>query len=335
MKKTFLTALCAMFCLCTMAQKNVIFETDMGNDIDDAMAIDMLYKYHSMGKINLMAVMLNKEGMYPPMFIDLLNTWYGYKKLPIGVSNRESLTRDEDNFAKSVVVAKNEKGKPLYKRSIKDITRLPDAYKLHRKLLAAAPDHSVTIISVGFSTNLAKLLDSGADEFSPLSGNELIEKKVERLVTMAGYIAKPQVAEYNVANDIPACRKTYAEWPTEIVTSPFDVGMKILYPTSSLENDFKWTEHHPVVDACMDYLKGAKNRPTWDLTSVLWAIDPGTCFNLSPAGTMEVTPEGYTHFHEDRMGKHYYMITSPVQHQKILNYFLNMIPRNPIEFKKK
>lgn len=333
MKKLCIAALCTLCSLCTLGQKNVIFETDMGNDIDDAMALDMLYKYHSMGKINLMAVMLNKEGMYPPMYIDLLNTWYGFKKLPMGVSNTESLTRDEDNFAKSVVVAKNEKGKPLYKRSIKDISKLPDAYKLHRKLLAAAPDHSVTIISVGFSTNLAKLLESGADEYSNLSGKDLISKKVERLVTMAGYISRPDVAEFNVAQDIPSCQKVFAEWPTEIVTSPFDVGMKILYPTSSLDNDFTWTDHHPVTEGCKDYLKGADSRPTWDLTAVLWAIDPGTCFNLSPAGTIEVTPEGYTHFHENRMGNHYYMITSPVQHKKILKYFLDMVPRNPAEYK--
>ena len=25
---------------------NFIFETDMGNDVDDALALDMIYKYH-------------------------------------------------------------------------------------------------------------------------------------------------------------------------------------------------------------------------------------------------------------------------------------------------
>ena len=55
---------------------NIIFETDMGNDVDDALAIDMLYKYNRQGRINLMAIMLNKEGEFPPKYIDLLNTRY-------------------------------------------------------------------------------------------------------------------------------------------------------------------------------------------------------------------------------------------------------------------
>ena len=38
----------------------VIFETDIGNDIDDALALDMLYKYMDQGRIDLLAVMLNK-----------------------------------------------------------------------------------------------------------------------------------------------------------------------------------------------------------------------------------------------------------------------------------
>ena len=67
---------------------NIIYETDMGNDVDDALAIDMLYKYVRQGQIRLMAVMLNKEGEFPPQYIDLLNTWYGQRRIPIGVSNQ-------------------------------------------------------------------------------------------------------------------------------------------------------------------------------------------------------------------------------------------------------
>ena len=89
-----LTMLCFGFGM--RAQRmNVIFETDMGNDVDDALAIDMLYKYNKQKRINLMAVMLNKEGEFPPKYIDLLNTWYGQKRIPIGVSPRadQSLSR--------------------------------------------------------------------------------------------------------------------------------------------------------------------------------------------------------------------------------------------------
>ena len=88
----FLAVCCAAIGM--QAQRmNVIFETDMGNDVDDALAIDMLYKYNRQGRINLMAVMLNKEGEFPPKYIDLLNTWYGQKRIPIGTSPRNDKSR--------------------------------------------------------------------------------------------------------------------------------------------------------------------------------------------------------------------------------------------------
>ena len=44
----------------------VIFDTDMGNDIDDALALDMLYKYADEGRIDLLAIPVNKEGLAAP-----------------------------------------------------------------------------------------------------------------------------------------------------------------------------------------------------------------------------------------------------------------------------
>ena len=120
---------------------NIIFETDMGNDVDDALAIDMLYKYNRQGRINLMAVMLNKEGEFPPKYIDLLNTWYKQKHIPIGMSPRvgQSLVAGA-NYTQVVCEKKNEKGKPIYKRSIKDYSKLLPAVLLYRKLLAKVLD---------------------------------------------------------------------------------------------------------------------------------------------------------------------------------------------------
>ena len=42
------------------------------------------------------------------------------------------------------------------------------------------------IAQVGFSTNLARLLESPADRSSPLTGHELVERKVKLLSLMAG-----------------------------------------------------------------------------------------------------------------------------------------------------
>ena len=116
-----LLALVASLCVGAKERTNIIFETDMGNDVDDALAIDMLYKWHREGRIRLMAVMLNKEGLAPVQFIDLLNTWYGCRRIPIGTTSRREQSRVAGkNYTQVVCEEKDAKGRPLYKRSIKD-----------------------------------------------------------------------------------------------------------------------------------------------------------------------------------------------------------------------
>lgn len=324
-----LVLLMAMLCFAggmRAERMNIIFETDMGNDVDDALALDMLYKYNRQGRINLMAVMLNKEGEFPPKYIDLLNTWYGQKRIPIGLSPRsdKSLVGGA-NYTQIVCEMKDEKGKSLYRRSIKDYGQLLPAVRLYRKLLAKAEDASVTVVSVGFSTNLALLLDTKADEYSPLTGRELVARKVKRLVVMAGHIENPKYAEYNVVNDIASCQHVFRDWPTPIYMSPFELGLQVRYPARSIENDFTWTEHHPIVDAYKVYLKQIEDRPTWDLTAVLYAIDPRQFFNISPAGRIVVTDEGYTHYTQDATGRHFYLFITPEQATAILDYFVTMV----------
>jgi len=90
---------------------------------------------------------------------------------------------------------------------------------------------------------------------------------------MAGCFNNPEWYEYNVVEDIPAAKKVFSEWPTPLVTSPFEVGMAIHYPATSIENDFKWAAEHPLVDAYRCYHEMPYDRPTWDLTSVLYVVE--------------------------------------------------------------
>jgi len=117
----------------------IIFETDMGNDVDDALALDMLYKYIYMNKIDLLGVMLNKEGEYPVHLIDIMNKWYGHK-IPIGVvRNGADSENDATNYAKCVVLLEGSNGEPLFKRSNIEYSNIPDAHKLYRKILSKQP----------------------------------------------------------------------------------------------------------------------------------------------------------------------------------------------------
>lgn len=309
---------------------NIIFDTDMGNDIDDALALDMLYKYQDEGRINLMGIMLNKDNRYAPEYIDIMNTFYGYPNIPIGIlKRRDSLSTRDRNFTTRVCLME-ENGKPKYNRTLSDYESLPEAPKLYRKLLSEQPDNSVTIISVGFSTNLAALLRTTADEYSSLNGRELVAKKVKLLSAMAGCFAKDDYAEFNVQMDINAAMEAFAQWPTAIVFSPYELGEVIRYPGSSIENDFDWTKIHPMVDGYKAYSRMPYNRPTWDLTSVLYVMEPdGDFFKKSSRGTVSIDEKGISHFVENEQGKHFYLMTDSEQQKRILNYFINIITRKP------
>ena len=306
----------------------VIFETDIGNDVDDALALDMLYKYVEWGQVDLLAVMINKDAPAPAEYMDIMNTWYGHTDIPVGIV-RDGSDDPWGQYAQKVVDLKNEDGTPMFARSRKSYDDLPDAHMLYRQILAKQPDASVVIATVGFSTNLARLLDTPADEYSPLTGKELVAKKVKLLSAMAGNISELEHHEYNVVKDLPAAVKVFAEWPTEIVVSPFEVGRAIKYPGESIENDFTWAPKHPMVEAYKAYLPMPYDRPTWDLTSVLYAVEGDSWFTMSEPGRIEITSEGSSVFTPCPDGNVRYMKVDDAQCAAILGRFKEVITSQP------
>ena len=314
---------------------NVIFDTDIGNDIDDVLALDMLYKYMDSGRLKILGIMNNKDSQYSTEFIDIMNTWYGYPKIPIGKLKDGVTIDDYVNYAQNVCKLE-ENGIPLFKRSRKEYSDLPDAHILYRKLLAKQPDHSVTIISVGFSTNLARLLETPADKYSSLTGKELVAKKVKLLSVMGGCFKTNPIKEFNIVNDIPSAQKLFAEWPGQIVVSPFDVGSKIQFPAKVIENDFNWGVSHPMVEGYLHYRPIPYDRATWDLTATLYATEPDSVFfNQSERGKIVVTNEGITQFNPSSNGQHIYLSVDNQQAQTIKDYFIRLITKKPKSIDKK
>ena len=144
--------------------------------------------------------------------------------------------------------------------------------------------------------------------------------------------AKP---EYNVWNDVPAARKLFTECPVDLIFGTFDLGKKILYPATSIENDFKWAGNHPFVKAYESYMKMPYNRPTWDPISALYALEPNNgFFSLSEKGTVAVDDKGGTVFTPDPNGKCCYLITTAEQNEKIKNYFVKCISKKPLRYRR-
>ncbi len=307
----------------------VIFDTDIGADIDDALALAMLYNYMDMGWIDMMAVMSCKDHPYSPRYIDVMNLWYGYPDLPIGIVI-DGVKHDTSSYTRHVVEMEAD-GKPLFGRSLQDGLELPVAVSLYRKSLSESPDSSVVIIAVGQSTNLARLLDSDPDEHSPLSGLELVSLKVDFLSIMAGNFLEGR-PETNIFNDSASAARVFEAWPTEIWFSPFDVGWACPYPGESIQNDFANVDFHPLVEAYKNYQPMPYDRPTWDLTSVLFVAErDSSYFTISPPGKVSLGYEPnlkhhvVTHFTPDPQGKHRYFSVDEKQARRIRKRLIEMV----------
>lgn len=309
----------------------IIFDTDMGNDIDDALALDMLFKYMDEDKVNLLAIMNNKGSKFATPFLDIMCTWYGYPSIPIGRIENGVLIDDYVDYAMNVCKLE-EDGKALFtgSRSEAEHENLLLAYKLYRKVLAEQPDSSVTIISVGFSTNLARLLETGADEYSPLSGVDLVKQKVKLLSVMGGSFGEKKRKEFNIINDVEAARKVFDKWPTKIVLSPFEVGAKVQFPAKAIQENFTWTDRHPLVHAYHNYRPMPYDRATWDLTSVLYVGEPEENFmTKSETGRLTVTEDGYTDFVPEENGRDIVLSVDSIQAPKMKEYFIQLISKRP------
>lgn len=321
MKRTFLAA--ALFCLQAWGAEpvRIIFDTDMGNDVDDALALATLHAFETRGEAKILAVTITKDNKWAAPFVDLVNTFYGRGGIPIGIVHNGA-TRDDGSYTRPVAM------KP-YPRKITPETAVSDATAVLRKTLAAQPAASVVIVQVGFSTNLARLLDSQPDDASPLNGRDLVKAKVHRIVLMAGRFSDSET-EYNITNDIPAAKKVFAEWPTPIVTSGFEVGQAAPYPASRLDIDFHGVRNHPIADAYRAYKKMPYDEPLWDPSAALYTVRPGAgYFSLSPAGKITVDDKGRTIFSEAAGGTRRYLKVDEAQRARLIEAIASLASEPP------
>ena len=313
----------------------LIFDTDIGNDVDDVLALGMIHSLQARGACRLLGVTITKDSDLAGPFVDAINTFYLRGETPIGVV-RPGKTPEPGKFLPMAaeMVTENGKSRFRYPHDLLSNRDAPEAVGLLRKLLAAEPDGSVSIAQVGFSTNLARLLDSKPDDASSLSGMDLIRKKVKVLSVMAGAFTpingNPHYCEYNVVQDIANCKKLSEEWPTPVVWSGFEIGIALAYPAESIVKDYRYVADHPVAESYRRYEAPPHNRPTWDLTSVLYAVHPERgYFDLSPPGRIVVEADGFTKFTPTTDGRHRYLKLSEIQQSRVLEALVQLSSQPP------
>lgn len=322
---------------CTPSMKGpvpqtVIFETDMGNDIDDAMALDLLFKNMDQGKINLLGIGVHKNNPYSQEYIDIMRCWYGYEEIPIGVNTACITDKNAVDYCTKTCQMKDASGQPLFARSKQP--NYEEAVSMYRRLLAQQDDHSVVIITVGFSTTISQLLESQPDAYSSLSGRELVAQKVKYFSIMAGEFIQEDFAEFNVINDIKAAKNFFETSPVPMIYTPWTIGDQVHYPGQSIAEDFNWNTPHPMVEAYKHYLEMPYDRPTWDVIAAYYACNPeAASVTISQPGNIHVTEKGVTEFTPDANGKSRYLTSTPEQQKMILEDFIQTLTTKPAKMK--
>jgi inosine-uridine nucleoside N-ribohydrolase len=299
----------------------VVFDTDMGNDVDDALALGLLHALESRGECRLIAVTVTKDNPWSAPYVDLVNTFYGRAHIPVGMV-KGGVTPEDSPMIRVPATRRRPDGTLVYPRRLTTGADAPDAVELLRRVLAQEKDGSVVIVQVGFSTNLAHLLDAPADL-------DLVRRKVKLLSVMAGNFVQPK-PEFNVQKDTASAGKLFAKWPTPIVASGFEIGAALLFPASSIERDFAYVPDHPVAEAYRNYMRMPYDRPTWDLTAALYAVRPdGNYFSLSPPGRITSDDAGRTRFQPDPAGSHRYLILTDAQRSRTLEALILLASQPP------
>jgi len=259
---------CAQYLQAALPVK-IILDVDLAEDVDDAGAIATLHALANRGEAEILGVMVSSKNEWVGPCVDAINTWYGRPDLPIGYQRGHTYgyrnPKDSDRETTSKYAEAVAKAFP---HDLQKSSDAPDAALLCRKLLAAQPDQSVTIVTVGFLTNLRNLLDSRPDDYSKLDGEALVKQKVKQWICMGGVFPSGRFpngqGEYNLMWDTTASVRAINDWPTPIVFSGFAIGAAIKVGARLRETP----EANPV-RACYQLYNGLNNREAWDQTAAL------------------------------------------------------------------
>lgn len=300
---------------------SIIFDTDMGPDYDDVGAITMLHVFEDRGEAKILATVGCNQYEGIAAVLNVFNTYFNKPEIPIGVVKGKAVNIRDSQHWTDTIIAK-------YPHRIKQNDEVPDAIEIYRKVLAAQPDQSVTIVTVGFLTNLANLLNSKSDINSKLNGEELIKKKVKLLVSMAGKF--PSGWEFNIMKDAVSSKVALENWPTPVIYSGFEIGEKIHTGLPLIHNNE--IQNSPVKDVfriCIPLAaEDSKGRMSWDETAVYVAVKGyQPYYDLHP-GKIKVAADGSNSWDDNGKGQDYLVAKeSPQKMEEIIN---NLIIQQPV-----
>ncbi len=276
--------------------RQIIFGTDWCCDCDDVFAARILARAHKDGRIGLLGASVNATVRESAASLDGFFELEGLHDIPIGVG-----APIPDFDGESKYQARLAKHAVRYKTN----SDAEDGVRIYRRLIAQATE-PVEILEVGFLTNLAGFLESGADDISPKSGIELMREKVTKLWAMAGKWDEVGGEEYNI-HCTPTTRAAaftvFEKCPVPITFLGYEVGRDVISGSRLAKSD--------VLKDVLNDFGYPDGRSSWDpMTAILAVIgDEAEAGYSTVRGTARVDVEtGKNYFEECDTGAHCYVV---------------------------
>lgn len=280
---------------------NVIFDTDLGGDCDDVLALDLIIASHKKGECNLISVTYSADARAAIPCIYAILRRHGLESVPIASAPVSIDTETKyDCYASKVASAFPYENAPSYES-------VPRAVSLLRRLLSQS-DLPVKLIVTGFLTNIAALLESGADGVSPLDGISLMREKVAEISIMGGdfshisCVSPSNIAEdgtviptpeWNIKCDVGAAQTVFSLCPCVMTLLPFEAGLDMISGADLVK---RGGMNSP--DSYAYIVHGSQNgRHSWDPATALYALyGAKPWFFRSTGGIVTVKTDGVTDF---------------------------------------
>jgi hypothetical protein len=310
----------------------IALDGDFGNRLDAVLALAMLNGLAAKGDARRIALCVSRPSLKAAQVADAVSGFYaglpvastrgGLGANPAGmIGMPESGPADETPPLTAVLTKKSASGVPLYTTTIARLRDTAENAVLVRNVLLAQIDGNAAIVLAGPATGLVRLV-------TLYGARPQVSAKARELVVACGSFPMGAV-DPDIAADVSAARKLFAEWPTPIVAVGSEVGRALPYPAASIDTDFTWAQAHPVVDAYRALNTTAHDAPASALAAVHYAVHPETgYFKLSDPGTITVLDDGRTQFTPGR-GTHRYLMADPSQTERVIKVYRDLVSAPP------
>lgn len=310
----------------------IIFDCDLGNSIDDVLALALLYGLDGKNECRVVGTTISKSNLKAAALSEVIGRFYagtvsaafnaGGRTLPVGLADDGKFAEDTPMLAVPLGKATAD-GKPVYNHGIAKLSDTADPVDVLRNALSAQHPQNAVVVVSGPASNVTALLRY------PLAKSAIPDRA--RMLVIAAGSYPDGTPEAGIQADIDAAKKLFAEWPTPIVAVGSEVGDAIRFPGTSIEKDFAWSPAHPVVDAYKAHQAMPYDAPTTAMAAVLYAVrSKEGLFQLSEPGVITVLDDGRTKFTPAPGGKHRHLIVDPAQKSKLQQIYVELASAKPV-----